>query len=297
MMRPADSAGAAISLIILSALMFSIMDAATKYLSGFLSVVVVLWTRYTIQAAVMAAWVWKTRGAHGFRTTYPRFQALRAMLLMSCGAFAFFGLKHMPLAEFTAIIMLAPVLVTAAASWISRQPVGPMRWALVWGAFVGTLVVIRPGSGLFGAAAVMPVMAMLMGAGYSLATSRLALLDNPQTTQFYTGIIGSLALLPPLFLQGSGSVDAMHGLDWLHLALLLLVGILSTLGHLFVVMAFKRAGAALLMPFSYAQIAFAAIMSWLLFRHAPDAWAWMGMTMIAVCGGATAWLNMRKRPA
>jgi drug/metabolite transporter (DMT)-like permease len=293
-MRPADNARSAIGLIVLSALLFSIMDATTKYLSGFLSVVVVLWTRYTIQAGITAAWIWRSRGAQGFRTRHPRFQALRGMLLLCTSAFAFFGLRHMPLAEFTAIIMLAPVLVTAASGRMSRQPIGAMHWALVWGGFVGTLIVIRPGSGLFGAAAVMPLMAMFMGAGYSLATSRLAVLEDTQTTQFYTGMTGSLALLPALFLQRAAIFDAPQGMKWMHLALLIGIGLVSTLGHLCVVLAFKRAGAALLMPFSYAQIAFAAAMSWLLFRHAPDFWAWVGMAMIAACGGATAWLNMRR---
>jgi drug/metabolite transporter (DMT)-like permease len=49
------------------------------------------------------------------------------------------------------------------------------------------------------------------------------------------------------------------------------------------------------MPFTYAQIGFAALMSWLFFSHSPDFWAWTGMAMIAVSGGATAWLNIRRR--
>ena len=52
---------------------------------------------------------------------------------------------------------------------------------------------------------------------------------------------------------------------------------------------------AALMPFTYAQIGFAALMSGIFFSHAPDFWAWTGMAMIAASGGATAWLNIRQK--
>jgi drug/metabolite transporter (DMT)-like permease len=77
-------------------------------------------------------------------------------------------------------------------------------------------------------------------------------------------------------------------------SLLLLIGVLGTVGHLLLIMAFSRAGTAALMPFTYAQIGFAALMSWIFFSHSPDFWAWIGMAMIAASGGATAWLNIRR---
>ena len=37
----------------------------------------------------------------------------------------------------------------------------------------------------------------------------------------------------------------------------------------------------------------AALISWVLFRHAPDGWAAAGMGLIAIGGAATVWLNAR----
>jgi drug/metabolite transporter (DMT)-like permease len=48
-----------------------------------------------------------------------------------------------------------------------------------------------------------------------------------------------------------------------------------------------------LMPFLYTQIGFAAVVGWLVFRRAPDFWGWVGMAVIAACGAASAWLNVR----
>jgi drug/metabolite transporter (DMT)-like permease len=73
-----------------------------------------------------------------------------------------------------------------------------------------------------------------------------------------------------------------------------MVGLLGTVGHLLIVLAFSRAGTATLMPFAYTQIAFAAALGWLVFSLTPDLWAWIGIAVIAGCGAATAWLNVRE---
>jgi drug/metabolite transporter (DMT)-like permease len=290
-----SNSSSAIIMIVASTFLFSAMDAATKYLGGFMSVVLVLWSRYTIQAGIMAIVVGRLRGTAGFRTRHLRFQLLRGVLLATISALAFYSMRRMPLAEFTAIIMLSPVLITACSGWLMRESIGRLRWLLVWGGFLGTVIVIRPGSGLFGSAVVIPLVAMLVSSGYSLITSRLAVLENPYTTQFYSGMVGSLLLLPLMVLEGRGDMLAFLGKAELGKPLLLLlIGVLGTLGHLILIMAFSRAGASSLMPFTYAQIGFAALMSWIFFDHAPDFWAWIGMFMIAASGGATAWLNIRR---
>ena len=286
---------AAIVMVVVSTFLFSSMDAATKYLGGFLSVVLVLWSRYTIQACIMAAVLARIRGPKGFKTAHPRFQLLRGVLLATISGLAFYSMRQLPLAEFTAIIMLSPVLITASSGWLMKESIGRLRWLLVWSGFLGTVIVIRPGSGLFGWAVVMPLAAMVVSSGYSLITSRLAVLENPYTTQFYSGMVGSLLLLPLLVLDQAELVAFLYRADVATAALLLLIGVLGTVGHLLLVMAFSHAGTSSLMPFTYAQIGFAALMSWLFFSHAPDFWAWTGMAMIAASGGATAWLNIRQK--
>ena len=61
--------------------------------------------------------------------------------------------------------------------------------------------------------------------------------------------------------------------------------------------AFAHAPMATLMPFVYTQIAFALAVSFVVFRHVPDGWAWVGMAVIAACGAVSAWLNARQANA
>ena len=91
---------------------------------------------------VMAVWLLRSRTS-GFRAAHPRFQALRGVLLLLTSSASFFGVQYMPVAEFTAINMLTPVVVTLLAGWVLHERVSLPRWLLVCGGFAGALIVIR----------------------------------------------------------------------------------------------------------------------------------------------------------
>ena len=80
-------------------------------------------------------------------------------------------------------------------------------------------------------------------------------------------------------------------------ALLVLIGAMGTVGHLFLILALGVAPMSVLMPFTYTQIACAMGVSWLVFRHVPDGFALLGMAVIAACGAASVWLNVREAAA
>jgi drug/metabolite transporter (DMT)-like permease len=62
------------------------------------------------------------------------------------------------------------------------------------------------------------------------------------------------------------------------------VGILGTLGHYLLILSYGRTSPATLSPYLYTQIAFATLAGWLVFSHAPDAYAVAGILVIAGCG-------------
>jgi drug/metabolite transporter (DMT)-like permease len=282
-----------ITLIVLAVACFAAMDTTIRALGATLPVLLMLTGRYVFQATLMALWLGTSR-RHGFAAAHPRFQLLRGALLLATSALSFFGLQHLPVPEFTAINMLTPVLVTLLAAGVLKERVSALRWALVCCAFAGALIVIRPGSGLFGWAVLFPLAGAFTYAGFQVLTSRLAGADDPFTTHFWTGFVGS-AVLVPLLLAGPVDVAGTlarvgWGAGWL-----LVIGALGTFGHLMLIVALGVAPTATLMPFAYAQIAVAALLGWLVFRHLPDGWALAGMAVIAACGAASAWLNVVRR--
>lgn len=285
-----------ITLIVLMGVCFAAMDTSVRWLGGAMPLLLLLTVRYSVQALAMGLWLALDR-RRSFRSAHPRFQALRGTLLLLTSAFGFAGLAYMPVAEFTAIIMLTPVLVTLLAAWLLKEPVSAWRWVLVCGGCVGALIVIRPGSGLFGWAVLLPLAGVCCNAAFQVLTSRLSTVESPYTTHFWTGFTGA-ALMLPLLLAGPLDLQATWAAaSRTQLGLLLLIGALGTVGHLMLILAMGLAPTATLMPFVYTQIASAAALGWLVFRHLPDAWAWVGMAVVAACGAASAWLNLRHASA
>lgn len=281
-----------ISFVIGAASCFATMDTTVQYIGAYFSVALVLWTRYGLHAAIMTLWIALTK-QRSFRTANPMFQIARGALLAFASAMAFAALRRMPVAEFTAIVMLTPVVATLVARMWLEESISPLRWALVVGGFVGALIVIRPGSGIVGWAALLPLAAAFANAAFQIMTSRYAPHEDPFTTNFYTGATGMAIATPILLASAADPFATLLGAPALQVGALLAVAILGTTGHLLLILALGKAPASTLMPFQYVQLAVAALAGYIVFGAAPDGWGWLGMAIIGVCGAASAWLNVR----
>ena len=286
-----------VALIVLVAAGFAGMDTGVRVLAGALPVLLMLWLRYAFQAVVMALWLALTPTG-SFRAAHPRFQLLRGALLLLTSAMIFIGLRYMPVPELTSITMLAPLLVTLLAAWLLHESVSPLRWLLVMGGLIGALIVIRPGSGIFGWAVLFPLAGAIANAAFQVLTSRMSALDNPTTTHFWTGLVGTLLLTPLLLWQAPQMWAAAASASTWHWAVLAMVAALGTGSHMLLILALGVAPTAMLMPFIYAQIPLTTGLGWLVFGQWPDAIAWLGMAVITACGALAAWLNLsaRRRP-
>lgn len=282
-----------IALVVLMAVCFAGMDAAVKYVGQFLPVILILWVRYAVQVATIAGWI-AGAGSKGFRASRPKFQILRGLLMVAASAMGFISLQYIPMAEFTAMLMLSPIFVTVLASWLLRERVSLLKWMLVAGGFLGALVIIRPGTELFGWAVLLPIASAVLNAFFQVLTRKLSGLESPFTTHFYTGAIGTVVLTPLLFMTAVDIPDALLTASGAHIGLLLAVGLLATVAHLLLIFALGFAPTATLMPFVYLQIVAAAGFGWFVFRHVPDSIAWAGMAVISACGATSAWLNVRE---
>jgi drug/metabolite transporter (DMT)-like permease len=180
----------------------------------------------------------------------------------------------------------------AARLWL-KESVSPLRWALVAGGFVGALIVIRPGSGIVGWAALLPLAAAFANVAFQIMTSRYAPHEDPFTTNFYTGATGMAIATPILLASVIDPIDTLLAAPAFQVGALLAVGILGTTGHLLLILALGKAPASTLMPFQYVQLAVAALAGFIAFGAVPDGWGWLGMAIIGVCGAASAWLNVR----
>jgi len=280
--------GGAVLLIVAASLAFALLDTATKHATQLAPVLMLLWFRYAFQAVVTFALRFPVQGRGLLATPNPKFQTLRGVLLLTTSFCAFFGLQYLPVGEFTAIVMLSPMVATALAAIVLKNHVAPQRWALMALGLIGVLLVVRPGGQVFGWALLFPTVLVVAYAWFQVLTSRLSGDENPYTTHFYTGLVGALVIFPVALFSWKNQALIDHW-PWF-----MVLGFLGTFGHLMLIRAYNRASAVTLAPFMYTQIAFATLAGWLVFRHMPDTFAWAGIAVIAASGVGNALQSARE---
>ena len=277
-----------ILLLVAALACLAVLDTTTKVISLSVPLLMALWFRYAFQAVATTLAVLPTRGWALPPTAHPKFQCLRGVLLVASSALAFFSLKYLPVGEFTAIVMITPLLMTLLASLTLAERVSVWRWLLVAGGFLGTLIIIRPGGEHFSWAMLLPLGLVVLNAWFQILTSRMARTEDPVTMHFYTGWTG-------LLLASLALPFVWRFLDsWLLWAGLVLMGLMATVGHFLMILAYARTPVSTLTPFLYTQIGFAMLGGWVAFSHVPDRLSLLGMAMVAICGAAGAWLAVRE---
>ena len=279
---------AGIGFVILSVACFAILDTTTKHISASVPILLALWFRYLIQAVFSTVFFLPKRGMSLFKTEHPKFQMVRGALLFGSSLCAFFGLKYLPVGEFTAIASITPLVVTLMGALSLGEKVRKLRWALVLGAFAGTMVIVRPGSQHFDWVLIFPLVLILTNSGFQLLTSRMARTEDPVTMNVLTGWVGTAlgAFLLPFVWE--------LPTDWFVWAQLLLMGSFATVGHYLLILALSKAPATVLTPYFYTQIVFAMLGGWLIFDHMPDHWTLVGIGVVTLCGALGAWLTVRE---
>jgi drug/metabolite transporter (DMT)-like permease len=286
--HPSANTLAGIGYVILSVACFAVLDTVTKNISASMSLMLALWFRYLIQALFSTVFFLPKRGMALFKTAHPRFQIARGMLLFVSSMCAFYGLKYLPVGEFTAIVSITPLVVTLIAAMSLAEKVRKLRWALVLSAFAGTMVIVRPGSQHFDWVLIFPLVLITTNSSFQLLTRKMTSTEDPVTMNVLTGWVGTI--------MGALALPFVWELptDWHLWVQLLIMGSFATVGHYLLIIAFSKAPATVLTPYFYIQIGFAMLGGWLMFDHVPDHWTLVGIGIVALCGALGALLTVRE---
>jgi drug/metabolite transporter (DMT)-like permease len=276
-----------IACAIAACLGFAALDTTSQLIGMAAPLVMVQWVRYLTQTATSVAVIVQLGELKKMRISKPSLHITRGLMMLTTTALGFTSLRYVPVADFTAIIMLTPLLVTLLSTKLLGEQVSLLRWALAAGGFAGVLVIIRPGSHAFEPAYSLVLLLVLVGAAFQLLTAYMMRTENSAQTHLSSGVVGVIitTALLPFFWQ------ALPPRIW---ALSLLMGLAASFGHLMLLLALRRANASVISPYLYTQLAFAVIAGWLVFGRVPDAWSYIGMALIAACGIANALLTRRE---
>ena len=286
MLAPAahvPSARRGVLLVLLAVLIFACMDSMGKYLMTRFNVPLVSFIRYGLNVALLLIFCGPRQGGQLWAPRRTWLVVLRGFSLAVSSLLMGFALQRMPVAETVAIIYLAPFGVLLLAGPLLGERVGLAGWLAALAGFTGVLLIARPGSGLSTEGVLFAVAAAATSVGYILLSRKLAATESTIVMLFCTSVVGLVffGFMMPWHWTG----PAFELRDYV---LLMAIGVGSLLGHYLFTAAYREAPASLLAPANYVHIAWAVVLGWIIYNHVPDAYALMGMAIIAVAGASIA---------
>jgi drug/metabolite transporter (DMT)-like permease len=277
----ADRPFKGIALILLSTTFLGVSDVTAKYLSASLPSIEIAWLRFLVFALIMVPAMVPGSPLFAMRTSRVGLQLMRGAALLGSSLFFITGLRYLPIAEASATGFVAPLFVTALSIFFLSEKVGVRRWLATATGLLGVLIILRPGTGAFHAAAFFPIISALAWAVTLIMTRMMSGREHAITIMTYSSIAGVaiLSVLVPFVWVAPSWQAVMFGI---------LIGVASTAGQWIVVLAFRYADASVLAPFSYTQLVWVSTLGFLIFGEVPDAWTVVGAAFIVASGLYTA---------
>jgi len=283
-MSQTNNVGAGIALMIAATVVFALQDGISRHLAGTYNTWMVVMVRYWFFAAFVIALAARSTG--GLRATAHSTQTLlqifRGLLLAFEICIAVYGFTLLGLVESQAVFISYPLLVAALSGPVLGEEVGWRRWAAIAVGFVGVLIILQPGKGVFDPVAIIPLISALMFALYALLTRYAARRDTTATSFFWTGIAGAVVMTP----LGLWYWQAMNLSDWGWMALLCVSGVL---GHWLLIKCYEMAEASAVQPFAYFHLVWASAIGLTLFGETIRANVALGAAIILAAGLFTLW--------
>lgn len=276
-MPPARTHLRGIALVTAAFCVLPALDGIAKYLITDYHVVQLVWARMLFQSLVVSTWL-AARGRFALPTSdRPLLLAAVVGVVWLANFPIIFSLAYLPLAAAFALVMTAPLMVTALSAPLLGEHVSAHRWAAVAIGFLGALVIIRPGLGVFHWAGLLPLLTAVLFALYQLGIRRLAATHGSIDILLYASVGPLLAssLLVPFFWS------APDGFAW---GLMAIMGAGAGLGHFLLISALRYAPASLLAPFMYIQLVSSTVFGLIVFGDFPDALTVVGAVIIVASG-------------
>jgi drug/metabolite transporter (DMT)-like permease len=257
---------------------FSANDTATKYASQYLPVFEVVALRAGVAlliALMVIAWRRELLAIAAIRDPYV---ILRASIEAVVGVLAIYAVSRMPIANFTAIILIQPFIMTAIGAIWLKERVGWRRWTAVIAGFGGMLLVMKPATADFELVSLVALLVAVLSLTRDLLVRRIHAEVPTTVISFSTALFAV-----PLGLLGA-TVQ-----PWVIPNEAALIAVVIAAAFLFIafvltVLAFRGTDVSAVSPFRYSIIVFAFIFGVIVFGEIPDTVSLFGIGIIVAAG-------------
>lgn len=235
----------------------------------------------------------------------------RSLLTVACNLTYYLALAALPMATVGALYLSAPLMITALSVLLLQEKVNGWQWAAVAAGFVGVVLIIHPGAGIFEWAMVLPLLSALTYAGAVIYVRKAGEDGDSGIMSLQSQAWLSLTGLVLGLLLGAGELKgdvALHpsmsfllsGWQWPSLrdALVLLAcGVVGSISTYLLTRAYALSDASSLAPFEYTALLWSIALGWLVFGHFPPLKDWFGIALLVGAGLLSVYMAEKKGPA
>ncbi len=243
--------------------------------------------RYALGLVFLIPMVPAVRAARLDRKTWGLF-GLRGLCHSVAVILWFFAMARIPIADVTALNYLNPIYVMLLAVVLLKERLGPWRIGAAVAAFVGTLIIVRPGFREIDPGHIaMLVTAVAMAASYFMAkilTDRA----RPEVVVFMLSVVVPVVLLPY-------ALAVWVPIGWRELGWLSLTAVFATGGHYAMSLAFSKAPLTVTQPVTFLQLIWATLLGVVVFGEPADAFVMLGGAMIIASVTIVTWREARRK--
>jgi len=271
---PEKSALRGVAYMALAGLLVSVMHVLVRDIAQDINPIEIAFFRNVTGFVMLAPFLLRQDRAL-WKSKQPKLQLIRAIIGSIALMSWFTCLGMLPVADATAISFVTVLYITIGAALFLGEKVGIRRWSAIIVGFIGTLIIVRPGSAVFGAGAIVALVSTMFWAAAMLCVKVLTRTDSSVTMVFYANVYFTIfSFVPALFFWTWPTLEQC--------ALMVVVGVMATCGHLCMAQALKSADATVVAPVDYTRMLWAAGVGYLVFGEFPDVWTWVGGTVIFI---------------
>ena len=273
-----------ILLMIITTIVFASQDGLSKYLATEYNVYMVVMIRYWFFAAFVISMSSRRTGGikRVAKTKSPILQIFRSVILVAEMCITILAFTLLGLAETHAIFASYPLIIAMLSGPILGEYVGWRRWLAISVGFIGILIILNPGNGIFSPYALVPLAGAILFALYGLLTRYGGQYDNSSTSFFWTGVVGSIAMT----VVGLNFWDPVSKSDW---SIMLLLSASGVVGHYLLIKCYEVAEASAVQPFAYLQLIWASMIGIIIFGEQITTNVLIGACIIVGAGLFTLW--------
>jgi drug/metabolite transporter (DMT)-like permease len=275
-----------IAFMVFSVALFASMDAMIKRAAEDYPTGQIVFFRNALAFVPVLLFLARAGGLGSLRTTRLGGHLVRGLTGVASMFFFFLALGLLPLADAIALGMSGPIFLTALSVPLLGEKVGVRRWSAVIVGFIGVLVMVRPGSGVFDPAALTALAGAFFYALAMVAIRRLSRSEPPGAIVFYftlfAAAVGLLTL--PLAWVAPGWVAPWIAPDTVGWLMLVGIGLIGGTAQLTLTYAFKLAPVAVIAPFEYGALVFGIGYGFVFWSEIPDRFVLLGAAIVVASG-------------